>query len=156
MESILGVFGAVSPSKFKWNNDDDSADKLSHRYTTLLLLAFAAIVSSKQFVGEPIQCWVPAHFSGGWESYANSYCWVKNTYYLPFDEYIPKEHEDEKRHMIPYYQWVPLILLSQALLFYIPRLIWRSLNSKTSIDVDDIVREAEQGKMDLMILQMNR
>lgn len=54
--------------------------------------------------GEPINCWVPAHFTGNHEEYTNNYCWIRNTYWLPFDEYIPKEHESDKRHMIPYYQ----------------------------------------------------
>ena len=128
---------------FKFNNDDDTADKMSHRYTVALLVIFSLVVSTKQYVGDPINCWVPAHFTGNHEEYANSYCWIKNTYYLPFDEYIPKEHETEKRDMLPYYQWVPLILLFQALLFYLPRLLWRTLNNRAGIDVDNVVAAAE-------------
>ena len=64
--------------------------------------------------GDPINCWCPAHFSGNWEEYTNNYCWVRNTYYLPFDNYIPKEAESDGRHMITYYQWMPMILLVQV------------------------------------------
>jgi len=165
MDKILGVLGGVSPGQFQSNNDDDAVDKLSHKYTTILLCIFAVIVSSKQYVGDPINCWVPAHFTGNWEEYTNSYCWIKNTYYLPMEEYIPKKHE--QKDMITYYQWVPLILLTQALFFYFPRILWRSLNSKTAIDVDDIVRNAQkfeknddEGKaketMNLMVKQLDR
>ena len=68
-----------------------------------------------------------------------SYCWVKNTYWLPFEHEIPKEHEDEKRHEILYYQWVPFILLIQASMFYAPHAIWRALNSKSGVDSDNIL-----------------
>jgi len=67
-------------------HDDDVADRLSHLYTTGILVVFSIVVSSKQYVGDPINCWVPAHFSGSHEEYANSFCWIRNTYYVPFTE----------------------------------------------------------------------
>ncbi len=142
MDKILGVLGAPGTS-FKFSNDDDSSDKLSHKYTTALMVIFAVVVSTQQYVGERINCWVPAHFSGPWEEYTNSYCWIKNTYYLPFEDYIPKQHEADKRETITYYQWVPLILLGQALFFYLPRMTWRTLNSRAGVDVDNVVGAAE-------------
>ena len=113
MDKIVGVVGSVPNLNVR--NDDDFASRLSHYYSTALCIIFAVVVSTKQYVGEPIQCWVPAHFTGSHEEYTNNYCWIRNTYYLPFEEYIPKEHEDEKRVMIPYYQWMPLILLVQVM-----------------------------------------
>ena len=141
MDKIIGVIGGVPQSKSR--NDDDFADRLNHRFTTAIMIMFAIVVSTKQYVGEPISCWVPAHFTGNHESYTNDYCWVRNTYYLPFEEYIPKEHEDSKRHMIPYYQWMPMILLVQALFFYLPIMVWRTLNRKSGIDVNNIVEAGE-------------
>ena len=35
-------------------------------------------------------------------------CWVYNTYYLPYDEKIPKR--GAARNTIGYYQWVSLLL----------------------------------------------
>ncbi|CAD5123465.1 DgyrCDS11810 [Dimorphilus gyrociliatus] len=119
MDKIIGVVGSIPISKTR--KDDTSADRLSHRFMTAKLIVFALVVSAKQFVGDPITCWVPAHFSGGWEEYTNSYCWIKNTYFLPFEEHIPKV--GEKREMIPYYQWVPIIFLVMALFFYLPSAI---------------------------------
>ena len=129
MEHILGVLGGIPKSTVR--NDDDVVDRISYRYTVAMFILFSIVVSTSQYVGDPINCWVPAHFSGAWETYANSYCWIKNTYYLPFQEFIPQAQGDENREMITYYQWVPLILLVQALLFYLPCVLWRTLNARS-------------------------
>jgi hypothetical protein len=142
MDKILGVVGGGVPQA-KIRNDDDFADRLSYRFTSVILIVFAIVVSTKQYVGEPIQCWVPAHFTGNHEEYTNNFCWIRNTYYLPYEDYVPKEHESEKRRMIPYYQWIPMILLVQALSFYLPIIIWRTLNGRSGIDVNNVVEAGE-------------
>ncbi len=73
--------------------DNDFADRLSSRYTVFILVVYAIVVMSGMWVGDPIHCWVPMHFTGSHTKYTNSYCWVRNTYYLPFYEEIPKPHE---------------------------------------------------------------
>ena len=60
------------------------------------------------------------------------------------DDDIPREVEHREKNPIIYYQWVPLILMVQALLFYLPVIIWRSMNSSTGIDLNDIVETAEK------------
>ena len=59
------------------------------------------------------------------------FCWATNTHYLPFEKDLPKEFEE--RNYISYYQWVPLFLALQAILFYLPRLVWRALSRKSGI-----------------------
>ena len=111
MEKLLGTVAQIGDTKVR--NDDDFTDRLSHRYTTFILVIFAIVVSTKQYVGEPINCWCPAHFTDNHEDYTNKVCWVSNTYFLPFvTKHIPEE--EEPRKMIGYYQWVPLILLMQV------------------------------------------
>lgn len=140
---ILGGFTGLI-DKLLWRNDDDVYDRLNHRWTPGLLAGFALLVSTTQYVGDPIHCWVPVHFTGAWESYTDSFCWIRNTYWLPIEDEIPKDYASREKHPIIYYQWVPLILMVQALLFYLPILIWRGMNSKTGIDLNDIVETAEK------------
>jgi len=76
--------------KTRINNDDDFADRLSSRYSVVLLVVFAILVGMNQYVRNPITCWAPVHFTGSHTKFTTSYCWVKNTYYLPWENEIPK------------------------------------------------------------------
>jgi hypothetical protein len=41
--------------------------------------------------------------------------------------------------MLKYYQWSPFILMFMALCFYFPRMLWRSLNNKSGLDIEKLV-----------------
>ena len=98
-------------------------------------------MSTKQYVGEPINCWVPAQFTESHEEYANKICWVSNTYYLPFrTKQLPERSEPRTR--IGYYQWIPMILLCQSVLFFLPCVVWRILNRRAGINIRAIVDAA--------------
>lgn len=84
--------------------DDDFIDRLNNRWTVLGLMMCIFIISGKTYVGDPINCWTPgkirlelqhksqlirfiiAQFSGTHNSYTNSICWLKGSYYLPTEE----------------------------------------------------------------------
>uniref|UniRef100_A0A914UY99 Innexin n=1 Tax=Plectus sambesii TaxID=2011161 RepID=A0A914UY99_9BILA len=88
--------------------DDDIVDRLNYYYTPMLLVIFSLTLSAKQYVGQPIQCWVPAQFTG---------IPAKLSTLFLIESLISG-----------YYQWVPFVLALQAILFYLPCLIWRLLN----------------------------
>lgn len=120
------LFGSLKPENY-----DDSIDRLNYYYTTLMLMFFSIVVSAKQYVGSPIQCWIPAEFKGGWEQYTEDYCFIKNTYFLPLHETIPNDYQRREEKEIGYYQWVPIVLALQALLFFVPNMIWKSFCSRS-------------------------
>ncbi len=140
MATIVGLFTGLSSTQSK--KDDDFVDRLSNKYTVLLLIVFTVVIGSNQYVGDPISCWTPKHFTSNHVKYTNALCWVKNTYYVPFEDHLPREGEDPGQ-MIPYYQWITFILLFQALLFYMPSALWHSFNQKGGIDADNILSYAQ-------------
>jgi len=139
MDFIGAIRGLGVTSKRKLHNDDLFVDRLNHRYTVAMIVVFAIVVTASQYSGRPINCWVPGHFNGNYESYADDICWVSSTYNIPMNEDIPHNESDRKEKMLKYYQWTPFILLLQAMLFYFPRMIWRSLNDKSGLDLQNIV-----------------
>lgn len=120
---------------------------MSHVYTVVLLIIFAVIVSTSQFVGNPIHCWHPAEFKGWYEKYAEYYCWISNTYFVSFAETLPVDIGERKDREITYYQWVPLILAFQALLFKIPNVVWKMIHPNSGINLSKIVDMAEKTQM---------
>uniref|UniRef100_A0A914X427 Innexin n=2 Tax=Plectus sambesii TaxID=2011161 RepID=A0A914X427_9BILA len=120
----------------------DIINRFHYEYTPLLIVLSALTLAGKQYVGQPIQCWFPAEFTGAWEAYAESYCFVKNTYFLPFNDYIPDDYGERRNREIGYYQWVPLVLIIQAILFATPLIIWKSLHSTSGINVKSVLNSA--------------
>ncbi|CAK5083263.1 unnamed protein product [Meloidogyne enterolobii] len=108
------------------------------------MLSFAAItLAATQYVGKPIQCWVPPEFTGAWEKYAETYCFVKGTYFLPMDDlHIDDSYAARENIFIGYYQWVPLVLAAQALFFYLPSFLWKAFNFNTGINVKSVLNSA--------------
>ncbi|CAH8873019.1 unnamed protein product [Trichobilharzia szidati] len=104
----------------------DFIDQLNYQFTGGLMVIFIAIISLRQYVGKPIQCWVPQEFTKSWEEYAENLCWVSNTYFLLPNEEIPTDQVDyEKVKFIGYYQWVAIVLAGQAMMAWVPHLLWR-------------------------------
>ena len=58
---MLGSLGSYV-AKLKPKYDDDVIDRLNYIYTIFVLLIFAITIAAKQYVGAPLQCWVPAQF----------------------------------------------------------------------------------------------
>nr|BAD83778.1 innexin12 [Dugesia japonica] len=101
-------------------------DVLNYQYSSAVLVLFIAIIGTRQYIGKPIQCWVPQEFTRAWEDYAENICWVQNTYFLPPEKHIPES--DVELHaveFISYYQWIVIVMGAQAVLCYLPQIIWR-------------------------------
>jgi hypothetical protein len=136
MWQFIDVFKKIGHEQ---TQDDDFADRLSHRYTVIVLIIFCILVGSTQFVGAPITCWAPAHFSGAMTAYTNNICWIANTYYVPVEETLPNPSEP-RQYRINYYQWVPFILALMAFLFYSPWAIWHVLSRPASLDAKSVMK----------------
>ncbi|CAF0970141.1 unnamed protein product, partial [Didymodactylos carnosus] len=133
---IVGMVTRLPTLVFGASRCDDSfADRLSYKYTVLMLVVFAIIVTNKQFGTKHIQCWVPAQFTKNYEDYVNDICWVSNTYYIPLDEKVPKIDSVRRQNELVCTFLIPFC-------FYFPHLVWRSLSRRSGIDVRDIIDAA--------------
>ncbi|CAF1677741.1 unnamed protein product, partial [Adineta ricciae] len=117
--------------------DDDACNRLNHRHTVFMLLIFSAILTSRIFISDLIICWTPGEFTGNFVSYTRHYCYVTNTYYISMNETIPTlaDAQIRRRRSIYYYQWLPIVLALQSLLFLIPRLIWSGFSPRCGINL---------------------
>lgn len=61
---------------------DDGVDKLNRKYTLLVFLFLALPIFTKQYIGDPIECFAPVYFAEHQSRYINSYCWTQSTYYI--------------------------------------------------------------------------
>lgn len=141
---------------------DDGVDNLHRQYMVVFLLIIDVFLGIKQFVGDPIECFVPKDLSGQQEKYVNAYCWTSSTYQLIDRDYtafrgfqdtdtLIVRPEDRARNVmanqdnfanthlsgekmyISYYQWVPIIIALSAVLFYIPHVFWCSLTQNSGM-----------------------
>ena len=144
IEKLLRLLFNIKEAKFR--NDDDFCDRQTRRHAVCLLLLFSLVITAKQYVGDPIQCWCPATFTDSHKSYAKSICWVQNSYYVAIQDTLnpPEEWDSDKK--LSYYQWVPLILLCQATLCYIPSIIWRCLYRRSGLNVGAVMEAAIAGQ----------
>ncbi|VDO60795.1 unnamed protein product [Heligmosomoides polygyrus] len=133
MNVVQGLLSAVSPL-----SDGDFADRLNYCATTVGLVLASAFISGWSFVGSPIQCWFPAYYKGWWMEYALDYCYVQNTYFVPMTDVKVHNEDSVAPANLGYYQWVPFILAAQAILFYLPVVIWRSVYESSGFKVKAI------------------
>ncbi|VDP16939.1 unnamed protein product [Onchocerca flexuosa] len=142
----------VIESLTKPRYEEDSIDRLNYHVTTFILLLAAFTIIAKirncvlqEYGGDPIQCWLPAELASqkSWEQYAEGYCFVENTYYIPLEQNIPQsaKHRDEK--LITYYQWVPFTLMLQAMSFVLPHVFWRMLNWTSNVQTRAVISMAD-------------
>lgn len=139
---------------------DDSIDKIHRKCTIVVLLLLSIPLFTKQFAGDPIECFTPTYFTDAQSRYVNSYCWTVSTFYVQnevaenqhmpqtgrgqgadYEEYdapaIPRRGQQVK---VNYYQWAPMILLAKAMTFYMPYVLWKSLAQHRGVSLTQLMK----------------
>nr|CAH7717279.1 unnamed protein product [Callosobruchus chinensis] len=121
LELLRGVCTITKPNK---TVIDSTVLRLHSNSTVVLLITFSIAVTTRQYVGNPIDC---MEIRGIPEDILNSYCWIHSTYVIietvkeskQWGHY-PGVHYTGKSpvRLTKYYQW--------AMLFYAPRWLWKS------------------------------
>lgn len=113
---------------------DNAVLHLHYRVTFLIFFISSALVTAKEFFGAPIDCMTKNTVP---KNILNIYCFIMSTFSVPkhWDKPLGEGtafhglglHEaDDEIVYHAYYQWVPLVLFAQAMVFYIPRFLWKS------------------------------
>ena len=115
---------------------DNHIFRLHYKFSVIILVAFSIMVTARQYFGDPIDCISRDDIPN---DLLDTYCWIHTTFSLesawfkkvgvevPYpgvDKYTPTG--EGKRVYHAYYQWVCFVLFFQAILFYIPRYLWKS------------------------------
>jgi len=115
---------------------DNHIFRLHYKFSVVILVAFSIMVTARQYFGDPIDCISRDDIPN---NLLDTYCWIHTTFSLenawfkkvgvevPYpgvDKYSPMG--EGKRVYHAYYQWVCFVLFFQAILFYIPRYLWKS------------------------------
>lgn len=145
---LIANYNKLAGYDFEKLNSDDFVDKLSRKFSAIVMIVFSTILGINQLVGKPLECWCMSEYSGSRCDYGKTYCYITN-FYVPVgnSSHLPQRDQLET-HRILYYQWVPYIFLLQAFLFYFPSLIWQLLNTKSGFDIKNYVRELKKGSND--------
>jgi len=134
----LEVFSSV---RYYLSPEEISIDnwifKLHYQFSTAIWLGSSAIGVAKQYFGDPINCQTT---DGVNSKVMDDYCWIHSTFHIR-SEYQGNvgcilDNVLAGRDSIllaaadtpdtAFYQWVPFTLVFQALLFYVPRWLWKS------------------------------
>ncbi|KAG5680668.1 hypothetical protein PVAND_010162 [Polypedilum vanderplanki] len=120
---MLDVFrGLKSLVKISHIQIDSPVFRLHYSITVMVLIAFSLIVTTRQYVGNPIDC---VHTKDIPEDVLNTYCWIHSTYALksmflkklgkevPYPGVGNSEGKLEDRKVYKYYQWVCFVLFAQ-------------------------------------------
>ncbi|KAF5275880.1 hypothetical protein FQR65_LT04119 [Abscondita terminalis] len=132
---MLDIFrGLKNFIKLNTVHNDSPVFRLHYSFTTLILIAFSLIVTTRQYVGNPIDC---VHTKDLPEDVLNTYCWIHSTYTVKSAMYkkvgeeviypgVETSKNEKDKKLYKYYQWVCFCLFFQAILFYTPRWLWKS------------------------------
>lgn len=98
-----------------------------------MLVGSSVVVTAKQYFGSPIQCDAGNAASGVEKDVLEAYCWMYATFDIPTSYRGQCSAGDQDYRIVnnivynSYYQWIPIYLVALTILFYMPRLIWMSM-----------------------------
>ncbi|KAI6187271.1 Innexin [Aphelenchoides besseyi] len=148
--------------------DDTVVDRLNYYYSTVIIMVMSITLTARQYVGQPLQCWVPSEFSKAWDyehvlGNSTLRITVLSTTHFGFlpkkrfhAEWMSGKSQSYKQftgvlnfrvsRQLLYYQWVPFIMALQAGFFYLPVIFWgihtivRKTNTGSGINIQNIIR----------------
>ena len=106
-------------------NDDDRIDKLCRKYSAIMMIVTAFLLSPFKFITLGITCWCPNEIVIRQCQLVKDLCYISEKYVATYNSSsnLPSI-KTVLSHKINYYQWIIYIFLTTAALCYLPCLIW--------------------------------
>lgn len=131
---MLDIFrGLKNLVKVSHIHTDSPVFRLHYSITVMILMSFSLIVTTRQYVGNPIDC---VHTKDIPEDVLNTYCWIHSTYALkslfrkkigsevPYPGVGNSEGKLLDRKVYKYYQWVCFCLFFQVGGSFVDGRVW--------------------------------
>lgn len=126
--TMLDIFrGLKNLIKVNHIKTDSPVFRLHYSLTVMILMSFSLIVTTRQYVGNPIDC---VHTKDVPEDVLNTYCWIHSTYTLkslfrkkvgsevPYPGVGNSEGKTMDKKVYKYYQWVCFVLFFQVIFVF--------------------------------------
>lgn len=121
---MLDIFrGLKNLVKVSHVKTDSIVFRLHYSITVMILMSFSLIITTRQYVGNPIDC---VHTKDIPEDVLNTYCWIQSTYTLkslflkkqgvsvPYPGIGNSDGDPADKKHYKYYQWVCFCLFFQV------------------------------------------
>lgn len=125
---MLDIFrGLKNLIKVSHVEADSTVFRLHYSLTVVFLMSFSLIITTRQYVGNPIDC---VHSKDIPEDVLNTYCWIHSTYLIksflhkkqgvsvPYPGIGNSDGELHEKKHYKYYQWVCFCLFFQVCYIY--------------------------------------
>lgn len=140
--TMLDIFrGLKNLIKVSHVKTDSPVFRLHYSITVMILMSFSLIITTRQYVGNPIDC---VHTKDIPEDVLNTYCWIHSTYTIknyfykkagvsvPYPGIGNSDGELLEKKHYKYYQWVCFCLFFQVrLIKWLVNFIFNYYSCKT-------------------------
>ena len=115
-------------------DSDNWLFKLYYKASFGICLAGSILCAASAYIGNPITC---DHQHVPSQAVVEQYCWLHGSYSIPekYHDHFGCKTEPSRSYTekvtTAYYQWVVFVLLLSAILFLLPRKIWKILEGGT-------------------------
>lgn len=122
---------------------------MSYYYTNMFLLFYVMLSVTEEWFKFPVKCFCPVTFTEEEVLYTTHLCWIEKMFFVPWNRTIPSDYDIRQLEMqIQYYQYVPVVCLMMAFLFYLPRLVWKQCTNSSGLKLKKLIELARSYQLE--------
>lgn len=98
--------------------------ELNTKFTSILLLIFSVLLSTRDVLRTSIDCYTDTNANGR-KAIMDNFCWSVGTYTCKNQTKMCFNPTEDNKLYQRYYQWVSLVFILQAVILYMPAHLWK-------------------------------